>query len=90
LKKPTANHLPVILKSNTKPASKIFEFFTIICGLWNNLQNQRRLPECRNKHFEEVLSKDLKILSVFIETSKNMNFHFLHNKASKNLKTIKY
>jgi hypothetical protein len=40
LKKPTANHLPVILKSNKpKPFSKIIELFTIISGLENNLHD---------------------------------------------------
>jgi hypothetical protein len=38
---------------------KIFEFFTIISGLRNNVQNPRRLPVCRNKHFEGGFSKDL-------------------------------
>jgi hypothetical protein len=61
LKKLTANHLPVILKSISKPASKVFEFFTIISGLWNIVQNGRRLPEWRNKHFEEGFRKDLQI-----------------------------
>jgi hypothetical protein len=78
LKKPTANHLPVILKSNTETrlnfvefftifssAYRKVEFFTIISGLRNNLQNHRRLPECRNKHFEEGFSKDLQNQSVF-------------------------
>jgi hypothetical protein len=49
LKKPTANHLPVILKIEPKPAS----------SPRNNLQSHRRLPECRNKQFEESFSKDL-------------------------------
>jgi hypothetical protein len=59
LKKPSANHLPVISKRNTETRFETFEFFTIISGLWSNFQNHRRLPECRNKHFEEGFSKDL-------------------------------
>ncbi len=59
LKKPTANHLPVILKSDTEthPLQNFLEFFTIISDLRNNLQNHRRLRECRNKQFEEGFSK---------------------------------
>ncbi len=37
-----------------------------------------------NKLFEE----GLKLVSVFKEVSQNFIFHFLHNKAAKNLKTI--
>jgi hypothetical protein len=48
LKKTTANHLRVIFKSNTLPASKMFEVFTLVSGLRNNLQNHRRLFEWRN------------------------------------------
>jgi hypothetical protein len=59
LKKPTANHPPVILKSNIVTRFKIFEFSTIISGSRNNLQIHRRLPECRIKHLEEDLNKDL-------------------------------
>ncbi len=47
LKKPTANHPTVILKSYT------VTFFKIVSGLQNNLQNHRRPPECLNKYFEE-------------------------------------
>ncbi len=38
---------PDILKSNTVTR------FKTISGLLNNLQNHRRLPVCRNKHFKE-------------------------------------
>jgi hypothetical protein len=40
LKKTTANHLRLIFKSNTLtlPASKMFEVFTLVSGLRNNLQ----------------------------------------------------
>jgi hypothetical protein len=34
---------PVIIKSNT-----VFELSSIIAGLWNILQNHKRLPECSN------------------------------------------
>jgi hypothetical protein len=30
-----------------------------MAGLRNNLQNHRRFPECRNKHFVEGFSNDL-------------------------------
>jgi hypothetical protein len=60
LKKPNANQLPVILKSNTKTRFRFFfKSFTTISSLRNNLQNHRRLPECRNKKFGEGFSKDL-------------------------------
>jgi hypothetical protein len=81
LKKLTANHLPVIFKSNTETRIKNFEFFTSspAYGTIYLILNHRRLPECRNKHFEEGFSKDLtKLVSVFIEASKNLNLHFLH------------
>jgi hypothetical protein len=49
---PTANHLPVILKStNTEPRFKIFQFLNNIFGLRSNLLNHKRLPEYSNKHF---------------------------------------
>jgi hypothetical protein len=49
----------VILKSNTVTR------FKIICGLRNNLQNHRRLPECRKRHFEEGYWKDFHNEKVF-------------------------
>jgi hypothetical protein len=60
LKKPPANHLSVILKSSTKTRFRFFfKSFTTISSLRNNLQNHRRLPECRNKEFGEGFGKDL-------------------------------
>ncbi len=61
-------------KKSRNPASKILEFFTVISGLENNLQNHRRLLKCRNKHFEKGF-RSSKLVSVFIEASKNLNFH---------------
>jgi hypothetical protein len=46
LKKPSQSSVCDFWKVIPKSASKVFEFFTIIAGLWNNLQNHRRLPEC--------------------------------------------
>jgi hypothetical protein len=37
----------------------MFEFFTIISSLRNNLLDHRRLPECSNKPFEEGFGKDV-------------------------------
>ncbi len=48
LKMPTGSHrlwLWKVIPSATR--------FKIICGFRNNLQNHRRLPVCRKKHFEE-------------------------------------
>jgi hypothetical protein len=45
-----------------KANSQLSAFFRVFYHhllLLNSLQNHRRLPECRNKHFEEGFNKDL-------------------------------
>jgi hypothetical protein len=51
LKLPTINN-PPLMKSNTVTR------FKIIFGLRNSLQNYKRFPVCRKKHFEEGYWKD--------------------------------
>ncbi len=73
LKKLTANHLPVIFKSNTEATVKSF-------GIFHHL-----LP-LTEKFTKSQGAKDLKkLVSVFKEASKNLNFHFLHNVCLKGL-----
>ncbi len=43
-------------------------------------QNHRRLPECRNNHFEEGFIKILKINKCFHRSKPNFNFYNPHNK----------
>jgi hypothetical protein len=87
LKKPTANHLPVILKSNTEtrfnfflnfsPSSPAYStIYRIISGFLN----------ATTSILKRVSVRILKILSAFMKSSKNLNFHFLHNRAPKKFK----
>jgi hypothetical protein len=64
LKKLTANHLPVILKSNAATRFKFFGIFHLHLQLTKQFTDQR-LHECRYKHFEEGFGKDLQNYEVF-------------------------
>jgi hypothetical protein len=47
-------------------------------GFRSKFYNNRRVSECRNKLFEEVLLEGLlKLVSIFKEESKNLAFDFL-------------
>jgi hypothetical protein len=75
LKNTSANHLPVILKSDTETASKFVECFTIMSGLQNSLENHMWLPECHNKHFGILKRLSVRIFKI--------STHFIKGKEKK-------
>jgi hypothetical protein len=77
---------PVILKSNTVTLFKNFEFSSIITGLWNILQNHRRLPECPNNNSAAAFGKISNNNKCFIEANRNLKSTFL---CSQNANKIK-
>jgi hypothetical protein len=81
LKKPTAHHPPVILKSNTVTR------FKIISGLRKNLQNHRRLPECCKMHFT-LLEGFSQLVSVFIKASQTFSSILSITRQKQFLKSI--
>ncbi len=77
-----ADSPPDILKSNTETC------FKIISGLWNNLQNHRRLPVCRNKQFERVTGRLFKTSKCFHRSKPKLYLFFSITRQQKNFKTI--
>ncbi len=81
LKKPTANHLPVILESN------IVTRFKIILANGTIYRIKGCYPNAATSILKRftVLEGFSQLVSVFIEASQNFIFYFLHNKAAKKM-----
>jgi hypothetical protein len=75
LKKPTANHLPGILKSNTKTRLKIFLNFSPLSPAYGTVY---RITVGFLNAATSILKVSVRIFKIrIIEASKSLNIHFL-------------